>query len=84
MCTRCGKPRIVSKTWTEEIETYGGTTMITHSETICPDPDCQEKVDEGLKKQQQERQMMQKEAEIRAQERVNIRNRKTAKAKLAA
>jgi len=47
-CTRCQKPRIISKTWTETIETYSGKSVITHTETICPDPECQLVVDKQL------------------------------------
>lgn len=47
-CTRCGKQRIVSKTWKEVRQTLMGETTIMHTETICPDPECQKKVDEQL------------------------------------
>lgn len=41
MCVRCGKKRIVLSVAEETI----GTSKITTTETICPDPDCQKKVD---------------------------------------
>jgi hypothetical protein len=40
-CTRCGKDRVVSKTWEEKVETMGGTSVLIHTSTVCPDPECQ-------------------------------------------
>lgn len=48
VCTRCGKPRVIAKTWTEKVKTGYGTSVIRHVETVCPDPKCQKKVDEDL------------------------------------
>ena len=45
ICPRCGKPRIDGKTWTEEITTLAGISVVTHTMTICPDSDCQKVVD---------------------------------------
>lgn len=47
-CTRCGKERIESKSWTETLETFFGSTTVTHTETVCPDPECQKIVEEKL------------------------------------
>ncbi|MGI5827791.1 MAG: hypothetical protein ACOX6V_02090 [Patescibacteria group bacterium] len=44
-CPICGKERIVAKTWIEEIKTYGGTSKVTHTIMVCPDPECQKKTD---------------------------------------
>lgn len=43
-CVRCGKQRIISKTWTE----YLGNFPITRTDTVCPDKDCQKEVDEDI------------------------------------
>lgn len=40
-CTRCGKPRIASKSWEESTEMYGRKTTIKHVEFSCTNPDCQ-------------------------------------------
>jgi len=45
LCIRCGKTRIVSKTWIEKIEKGN---PITHSEAVCPDKDCQKAVDDDF------------------------------------
>lgn len=66
ICTRCGKVRSVSKVWTEEVEVYGGVTVITRTTTVCPDPECQELVNKDLQKQTAAREEMKKEAELRA------------------
>ena len=43
-CIRCGKERIVLKTWTENL----GHSMLTRTDTGCPDKDCQKAVDDDL------------------------------------
>jgi len=48
LCPRCGKARIDGRTWTEEIKTYSGTSTVTHTQTVCPDPACQKQVEEKL------------------------------------
>lgn len=47
-CIRCGKPRILSKTWSE----YIGTSQVTYTESVCPDVSCQKRVDQVLKDRQ--------------------------------
>ncbi len=42
ICIRCGKVRIVGKTWLEKMDRGN---PITHTETICPDKECQKIVD---------------------------------------
>lgn len=41
-CVICGKQRIEGKTWKEKL----GATVVTYSQTICPDSECQKIVDE--------------------------------------
>lgn len=43
-CIRCGKMRVVIKTWEENT----GVAILTHTETACPDKDCQKIVDVEL------------------------------------
>ena len=43
-CIRCGKVRIFSRRWKEKVDGKG--TMITHEESVCPDPECQKIVDQ--------------------------------------
>jgi len=52
-CTRCGKERIESKKYTEEITTFFGTSTIIHTDTVCPDEECQNIVEEKLEVQKQ-------------------------------
>lgn len=47
-CTRCGKERINGKTWKEKIVSHFGTSFIVHTETTCPDKECQKIVQEKL------------------------------------
>ncbi|KKU95315.1 MAG: hypothetical protein UY28_C0056G0001 [Candidatus Amesbacteria bacterium GW2011_GWB1_48_13] len=52
-CIRCGKTRIISKTWTEDVEMFFGKSTVIHTETVCPDPDCQKLVNERLQVQRE-------------------------------
>ena len=47
LCIRCGKQRLVVKTWQEKI----GYSLVTTKEMACPDSDCQKKVDQSNEKQ---------------------------------
>ncbi len=46
-CTRCGIERIVVKTWEEKV----GNSTVVNIETVCPNPECQKKVNSDNKKQ---------------------------------
>ncbi len=43
-CSVCGKERVEGKSWKEKL----GTSVITHTSTICPDPICQKIVDKTI------------------------------------
>lgn len=77
LCSRCGKPRIASKKWTEKVKIGDRVSIIVHTETICSDPKCQKKVDEELSAVRQKRLEIEKEREKRGEEqktrRVNIK-----------
>jgi hypothetical protein len=47
-CIRCGKQRIDKKSWKEKIESHFGVSYIVHTETVCPDKECQIIVQEKL------------------------------------
>lgn len=47
-CTRCGKERVEGKKWKEEVATFFGTSTIFHTDTVCPDKECQKIVEEKL------------------------------------
>lgn len=64
-CVLCGKQRILSST-TEEVV---GTSKIVTTEAICPDPKCQKKVAEMLKKEHDRRVL----SELQRQERMSGR-----------
>jgi len=51
VCVRCGKQRIVLSVKEEKI----GNSVISTMETICPDPECQKKVDGMLNIEQEKR-----------------------------
>lgn len=52
ICIECGKQRIVVGTYQEKV----GNSVVTYKETICPDPECQKKVEKTLAKELEKRQ----------------------------
>ena len=46
-CERCGSKKIISKTWTEEIQTSLGTSTVEVSQTTCSNVECQALFDEN-------------------------------------
>lgn len=64
-CIRCGKERITSKTWKETVKNFIGSTIVTYTETVCPDSDCQKIVEKGLAVQKHKREKLEKDKEIR-------------------
>ncbi len=79
-CIRCGKERLLVKTWTEKIKSISGKTIeVTRGKTICPDPECQKEVDKELRKQKAKRDKIKRDREDRAIE--SAKNKKIAKDK---
>lgn len=66
-CGRCGKDLIVSRTWEEKVQIYGGESTVTHTESVCPDKDCQSVVDAERNKLKQKMEKNKKDREERAQ-----------------
>lgn len=64
-CTRCGQQRIETKTWKGTIQNLTGTTSVTYTESVCPDPDCQKIVDKELAAQKKKRDEIAKNKEDR-------------------
>ena len=61
-CMRCGKERIVVKTWKEKF----GDSVIINTESVCPDKECQKKVDIDNKKYSERQAAMKLKSEQRA------------------
>lgn len=76
-CVRCGKERIVLKTWKEKI----WDSIIINTETICPDPECQKLVNKDNKKQRDKRTAMKLRSEQRLTDRNKLRAIEKAKKK---
>lgn len=68
VCTRCGKARIDGKSWTEKVEMFFGTSTVVHTETMCPDPECQKIVEEKLAQQKQKSDDLQLARDVRMKE----------------
>lgn len=45
-CWRCGKERIITKTWKEKVN----NSVVTTTETACPDKECQMTVEKTNRK----------------------------------
>lgn len=58
VCIRCGKVRVTAKTWTEKI----GGSLITYTQTVCPDALCQKIVEAELIKKQDKVKAIQKKS----------------------
>jgi len=52
ICIECGKQRVVVATHEEKV----GNSIVVYKETICPDPECQKKVEKTLAKELEKRQ----------------------------
>lgn len=69
-CTRCGKDRILAKTWDEVVEIYNRKTKITHEQFVCKDPKCQEQVESQLTQQREKREYAERQKEIAKAEKI--------------
>ena len=75
ICSRCGKARIVTKTYQEKV----GNSFVTYKLTSCPDDECQEKVDKKLHNENLKRESIQHEQvkrETERQERIKDKRKK--------
>jgi len=57
VCIRCGKVRVIAKTWKEKI----GTSTLTCSSFVCPDADCQKIVEKVLAKRKEDKETSERE-----------------------
>ena len=60
-CVRCGKPRILSETWTDSF----GNSTIVRSIWICPDSECQMIVAVGIKEKKEKAETLRREIEAK-------------------
>ena len=72
-CTRCGKERIDSKSWKEKVNTFFGSSYITHTETVYPDKACQKIVEEKLTAQRAKTEALVSDREKRIRERLKAK-----------
>ena len=64
-CTRCGTQRIVLKVSKEKI----GNSFVTTTETVCPNKDCQKRVESDNKKQRDRVEALREKSRQRAMNR---------------
>lgn len=74
-CVICGRERVVSKTWTETIMMSYGESVITYTESVCPDSKCQKIFEERLKLQKEKTKAFQLAKEERIQRAKNARRK---------
>jgi len=54
-CPKCGKERVLLKTWKEAVKTVNGeTSELTYTQYVCPDEDCQKIQDKELLKKHED------------------------------
>ena len=75
ICTRCGKQRIFKDSWQEKLVTGQGQSLVTYSQFVCPDPDCQKLMELDLAEKQQISRERQDNQDKRIQERNEARIR---------
>ena len=63
ICTRCGKPRIVVKTYEEKVD----TSTVIYTITECSDHECQKLVNKTLQTEKKKRQFI-KEEQVKREE----------------
>lgn len=73
-CTRCGKKRVVIKTYKKKVN---GAEII-YKETGCPDPECQKEVNKQLRKEKQKREKIKADQLRREEQRKKNSKKKTA------
>lgn len=64
-CTRCGTERVIIRIWEEKI----GGSIITNTQTACPDVACQRVVNREIKKQREKNAALRLRSEQRALQR---------------
>jgi len=62
LCILCGTERVIVRTWKEKI----GNSVVVNTETACPHPECQRKVDLENRRQREKNNMMKLRSEQRA------------------
>lgn len=68
-CIRCGKERKIVRTWKEKMY----DSIIINTESVCPDPECQKKVDSDNKKQRDKNNAIKQRSAERALDRQAVR-----------
>lgn len=81
LCTRCGNERVFSKSWEETIEVYERKTTIINTEFVCPDPECQKKVEGQIADQKAKRKFSEDLKEKEKQIRTKLRTKNIALAR---
>jgi len=76
-CSRCGKERVVVRTWKEKVD----SSIIVNTETACPDKECQKEVEKINRKQQERSAALKRESEKRLQSRKDSSKKNKGKKK---
>lgn len=72
-CTRCGKERVDIKKWTEKVTTAIGVTELKHTESVCPDAECQAIVDQQIQVRMEKKEARDQQIEERKQRAISAR-----------
>ena len=79
-CIRCGNERVPAKTWEEKMVLYGRTTVITQTEYVCTDAECQKTVEKQLQAIKEKREQIENQKEYEKQARAKEKLANSAKA----
>ena len=73
-CSRCGRERVVVRTWKEKVY----DSVIVNTEKECPNPDCQKLVNRENNKQKEKYRAIRRKTEERARNRKSTNEAKKA------
>ena len=76
ICIECGKQRVVVGTYEEKV----GNSVVVYKETICPDPECQKKVEKTLARELEKRQQSAMNQKLRMAGRKSAKTREVKNA----
>ncbi len=68
-CPRCGKERILVSSHDE----VNSNSKVTYRQTICPDPNCQKKIEADLENDERKRVILKNEQEKRTLQRLALK-----------
>lgn len=74
ICSRCGSPQKITKTWVETIQTFDGTSKLTFSQIACTNKECQETFDKKMAEERRKKEELKSKNEAYVKNKAEGRN----------